>query len=104
MLTWNRRRPTGLSARRFRPELRPLEDRLAPAVLYVAPAASFQPAAGGKVTFAPGVNQTVLLTPGTNAFTSFEAAVTAADANADTSNTIRVAPGTFDVAAPQVVV
>src|SRR5262245_55951044 len=98
MRTWLRRlvhtphRP----ACRFRPQLWALETRLAPALLYVAP--TFAAAPGGKVTFSPGPNQTVLLTPGTNAFTTFEAAVTAANANGDASNTIRVAPGLFAVA------
>src|SRR5262245_42655883 len=102
MRTWIRRRPMGLLAPTFRPQLQPLEDRQAPALLYVAP--SFAPAPGGKVTFSPGPDQTVLLTPNVNAFTTFEAAVTAANGNGDANNTIRVAPGTFAVAAPQVAI
>src|SRR5262249_59179207 len=71
------------------------------ATLYVAPQTAFEPVAGG-IRYVPGPNQWVPVTFGTNAFTDFADAVTAANANADTRNTIRVATGGFDVAVPQV--
>src|SRR5262245_58812465 len=71
------------------------------ATLYVAPLASFEPTAAG-LRYVPGPNQAVPVTLGTNAFTDFGDAVTVANTNADTRNTICVAPGGFDVAAPQV--
>src|SRR5262245_1885020 len=71
------------------------------ATLYVAPLASFEPTAAG-LRYVPGPNQAVPVTLGTNAFTDFGDAVTVANTNADTRNTIRVAEGGFDVAAPQV--
>jgi len=71
------------------------------ATLYVAPPDAFEAAAGG-LRYVPGPNQAVPVTLGTNAFTDFGDAVTAANTNADPQNTIRAAPGGFDVAAPQV--
>src|SRR5215468_10781389 len=71
------------------------------ATLYVASPDAFEATAGG-LRYVPGANQTVPVTLGTNAFTSFGDAVMAANTNDDPQNAIRVAAGSFDVSAPQV--
>src|SRR5262245_13965286 len=73
-----------------------------PLPLYVAAPTDFQPAPGGKVTYAPGRGQTGPLPPGATAFTRFVWAVAAPNTNGRPRNTVVIAPGTFDVLVPRV--
>ena len=98
------------SAARFRPEVQALEDRATPAQLLVAAPGALSILAdvgtpglstGDTVRVTLGGGQFTDATMGTNAFTTVEAAVQAANTNADAANTIRVTAGTFTLGVPQ---